>query len=172
MSDFMKIGIVYYSRTGNTRKVAKILEEKLKEKKAEVDLIEIEHVKRPGFFAAGRASMKQTELPIKNTDFDMGKYDVILAGSPTWAGRPSPFVKIFMNKAENIKGKKVAVFGTGMSPIDKREDFNQIIKNDLEHVGFKTVDNYLALNFKKGQIGDGEQNIDNFINAVLKIKNE
>ena len=165
----MKIGIVYYSRTGNTRQVAKILEEKFKEKKAEVDLIEIEHVKKPGFFTAGKAAMKQLELPIKNTDFDMEKYDVIIAGSPTWAGRPSPFIKSFMNKAENIKGKKVAIFGTGMSPIDKREQFKEIIKNNLENAGIKTVDNYLALHFKRGQIVDGEQNIDNFVNTVLKL---
>jgi flavodoxin len=165
----MKIGIVYYSRTGNTKQAAKMLEEKLKGKNAEVNLIEIEHVKRPGFFTAGRASMKQQELPIKNTDFDMGKYDVIIAGSPTWAGRPSPFITIFMNKAENIKGKKVAVFGTGMSPIDKREQFNEIIKNNLENAGIKTVDNYLALQFNKRQLVDGGQNVDNFVNTVLKI---
>jgi len=165
----MKVGIVYYSRTGNTKKVAKILEEKFKEKKAEVDLIEIEHVKKPGFFSAGRASMKQQELPIKNTNFDMGKYNVIIAGSPTWAGRPSPFITTFMNKAENIKGKTVAVFGTGMSPIDKREQFNEIIKNSLKDAQVKLVDSFLALNFKKGQIVDGEQNIDNFVNEVLKI---
>ena len=165
----MKIGLVYYSRTGNTRRVAKILEEKLKEKKAEVDLIEIEHVKRPGFFAAGKAASKQLELPIKNTDFDMGKYDVILAGSPTWAGRPSPFINIFMNKAENIKGKKVAVFSTGMSPINKREQFKEIIKNNLEKAGIKTFDSFLALQFTRGKLVDGEQNIDNFVNTVLKL---
>jgi len=164
----MKIGIIYYSRTGNTRKIAKILEGKIKEKKAEVDLIEIEHVNRPGFFKAGRASMKQQELPIKNTDFDMGKYDIIIAGSPTWAGRPSPFITTFLNKAENIKGKTVAVFGTGMSPIDKREQFNTIIKNSLENIGLKTTDVFLALNFKKGEIIDGEQNIDNFVKNLFK----
>jgi len=164
----MKIGLVYYSRTGNTKKAAKILEEKFKEKKAEVDLIEIEHVKRPGFFTAGRAAMKQKELPIKNTDFDMKKYDVIIAGSPTWGGCPSPFVKSFMNKAENIKGKKVAVFSTCGGSIDNREKFNEIIKNNLESAGIKTVDNYLALKMKKEQIVDGEQNIDNFVKTVLK----
>jgi flavodoxin len=168
----MKIGIVYYSRTGNTRQTAKILEEKLKEKNAEVDLIEIEHVKRPGFLTAGRASMKQQELPIKNIDFDMGKYDVILAGSPTWAGRPSPFIINFINKAENIKGKKIALFGTGMSPINAREQFKEIINNNLEKTGIKTFDSFLALQFKRGKLVDGKQNIDNFVNTVLKIKNE
>ena len=165
----MKIGIVYYSRTGNTRQVAKILEEKLKEKNAEVDLIEIEQVKRPGFFTAGSAATKQLELPIKNTDFNMQKYDVIVIGTPTWAGKPSPFAKSFMNKAENIQGKKVAVFGTGMSPINAREKFKDIIKNDLGNVGIKTVEEYLLLNFKRGQMADGEQNLDNFVNTVLKL---
>ena len=164
----MKIGLVYYSRTGNTKKIAKILEEKFKEKNTEVDLIEIEHVKKPGFFAAGKASMKQLELPIKNNHFDIQKYDIIIIGSPTWGGRPSPFVKSFINKAENIKGKKVAIFGTGMSPIDKRDQFIEMMKNNLQDAGVKTDENYLLINFKRGQIKDGEQNIDNFVKNILK----
>ncbi|MDH7517419.1 MAG: flavodoxin family protein [Candidatus Thermoplasmatota archaeon] len=164
----MKISIIYYSRTGNTRKAAQILKEKFEEEKAEVDLIEIEHVKRPGFFTAGRAAIKQLELPIKNTDFDLEKYDAILVGSPTWAGYPSPFVKSFMNKAENINGKKAAVFSTGISPINNREKFNEIIRNNLENAGVKIVDSYLALRMKKEQILDGEQNIDSFVKTVLK----
>ena len=135
----MKIGIIYYSRTGNTKKIAKILEGKIKEKKAEVDLIEIEHVNRPGFFKAGRASMKQQELPIKNTDFDMRKYDVIHVGSPTWNKRPSPFIITFINKAGKMKGKKIAIFGTGMSPISIRYQFKEIIKNNLEKAVLKSL---------------------------------
>jgi flavodoxin len=165
----MKIGIVYYSRTSNTRRMAKTLEEKLKEKNAEVDLIEIEHVKRPGFFAAGKAATKQLELPIKNTNFDMGKYDVILAGSPTWAGRPSPFIITFINKAENMKGKKIAIFGTGMSPINARDQFKEIIKNNLEKAGLKPFDSFLALQFTRGKLVNGEQNIDTFVNTVVKL---
>ena len=165
----MKIGLVYYSRTGNTKKIAKILEEKFKEKNTEIDLIEIEHVKKPGFFAAGKASMKQLELPIKNNHFDMEKFDIILLGTPTWAGRPSPYMKVFINKAENIKGKKVAIFGTGMSPINQREQFKDIINNDLKNVGIKVVENFLLIHFKRGRIIDGEQNIDNFVNTILKL---
>ena len=96
------------------------------------------------------------------------KYDIIILGTPTWAGKPSPFMKVFINKAENIKGKKVAIFGTGMSPINKREQFKEIMKNNLENAGIKTVENYLLINFKRGQIKDGEQNIDNFVKNILK----
>ncbi len=164
----MKIGILYYSRTGNTRQVAKTLEEKFKEKNADVNLIEIEHVKRPGFFTAGKAASHQLELPIKNTDFDMGKYDIIVAGSPTWAGRPSPFITFFMKKAINIKGKTVFVFGTGMTPINKRENFKEMMRNNLENAGIKTFDSFLPLQFKRGKIVDGEQNIDDFVKNVFK----
>ncbi|MFA5101883.1 MAG: flavodoxin family protein [Candidatus Thermoplasmatota archaeon] len=166
----MKIGIVYYSRTGNTRHVAKILEEKFKEKNTEIDLIEIEHEKRPGFFAAGRAAMKQEELPIKNTNFDLGPYDVILAGTPTWAGRPSPFLKSFLGKAEQITGKPVAFFVTGGGPITKRDEFQHILKNELEPLGIKIADPFHHLVFKKGQIVDGQQHIDDFITAILHIQ--
>ena len=166
----MKIGIVYYSRTGNTRHVAKTLEEKLKERNAEVTLIEIEHVKRPGFFTAGKTATKQLELPMKNTNFDMKDYDVILAGSPTWNKRPSPFIITFINKAGNMKGKKIAVFSTGLSPITDRDPFKEIIKNNLEKAGLKAYDGFLAVQFKRGDLVDGEQNIDTFVDTVLKIK--
>jgi len=164
----MKIGIVYYSRTGNTRHVAKLLEEKLKEKKADVELVEIEHIKKPGFFKAGRAAMAQNELPIKNTEFNLKKYDMILVGTPTWAGRPSPYLKTFLNKAENIKGKKGAIFSIGGTPIDNREKVVEIIKNDLKNIGIKATDDYLALRMKNEQIVEGEQDIDNFVKTVIK----
>ncbi len=45
----MKIGIVYYSRIGNTKHTAKIIESKLKEQKADVELVEIEHLKNQVF---------------------------------------------------------------------------------------------------------------------------
>jgi flavodoxin len=164
--DNMKVGIVYYSRTGNTRHAAGIIESKLKEQKTDVAFVEIEHLKKPGFLKAGRSVMAQKELPIKNTDFNLKKYDFILVGSPTWAGRAPPYIKTFMSKAENVKGKKAAIFNTGMTPINNREQVIQMIKDELVKIGLSTIDNTLTLKMKKQEILDGEQNIDEFVSKI------
>lgn len=56
-----------------------------------------------------------------------------------------------------------------MSPIKNRDQFIEVIKNYLEVGGINTFDDFLALQFKKGKLVDGEQNIDTFINKCLKI---
>jgi len=145
-----------------------MLEEKFKDKDMDVDLIEIEHEKKPGFFKAGKSAMKQLELPILNADFDMEQYTLIILGSPTWAGHPTPFMKTFLEKATNMNGKKVAVFGTGMSPIGNRQQFVELMKTNLEQAGIKSIDAFLAINFKRGQLTDGQQNIDSFITSCLE----
>jgi flavodoxin len=162
----MKIGIIYYTRSGNTRKAAEILQEKLKQKKADVELVEIQHEKKPSFFKAGRAAMTELELPIKNKDFDLKKYDTIIVGSPTWAGRPVPYIKSYLNKAENIKGKKTGVFSTGASPPGHAKT-GTLINNYLEKLGLKTTEHTLHLKMKKEQIQQGEENIEDFIKTVI-----
>ena len=146
----MTIGIVYYSRTGNTRAAAHLLAEKLKQRKAAVEMIEIEAVKRPGFFTAGRSAMKQEELPIKNTDVDLGKYTTLVVGSPTWGGCCSPFIKTFFSSAKNIKGKKTAMFITGGGTPDPQGKPRQMMQQSLTNVGVNPSENFLGLQMKKG----------------------
>ena len=162
----MKICIIYYSRTGNTRNAAKLLEEKLKERKADVELIEIEAVKKPGFLKAGRAAMTQKELPITNTDVDLKKYDKILVGSPTWAGRPTPHIRSFFNIADNYNGKEAGVFFTCSGSIEKSQT-GKDIKNYLGEIGLNVIDEILSLQMKKEEIKDGEKNIDGFIKTIM-----
>ena len=164
----MTIGIIYYSRTGNTRAAAQILAEKLKKKEAAVDLIEIEAVKRPGFFTAGRAAMKQKELPIKNTDIDLGKYKTLIVGSPTWGGCCSPFIKTFFSSAKNIKGKNTALFITGGGTPDPQGRPREMMRDSLTNVGVNLSDSFLGLQMRRGTIKDGEQHIDGFVQSVLE----
>lgn len=161
------IGIVYYSRTGNTKAVASLLADKLREQQVAVDVIEIEAVKRPGFLSAGRAAMKQQQLPIKNTDVDLGKYDSVIVGSPTWGGCPAPFIATFFSSAKNIKGKKASVFITGGGKPQPQGKQHQMVRQCLRDLGMELSDSFLGLQMGKGQIKDGQQQIDAFIYAVL-----
>jgi flavodoxin len=163
----MTIGIVYYSRTGNTRAAAQLLADKLKQQNLSVDLIEIEAVKRPGFFSAGRAAMKQIELPIKNTDVDLGNYSTLVVGSPTWGGCCSPFIKTFFSSAKNIKGKKTALFITGGGMPDPQGKPRQMMQQDLTNFSVNLSDSFLGLQMKKGKIIKGEQQVDQFVQSIL-----
>ncbi len=162
------IGIIFYSRTGNTKSVASLLADTLREKQAAVDMIEIEAVKKPGFLSAGRAAMKQQQLPIKNTDVDLGKYDTVIVGSPTWAGCPVPFIATFFSSAKNIKGKKVSVFITGGGKPEYQGKQYQMVRQSLRDLGMELSDSFLGLQMRKGKIKDGQQQIDVFIQSVLK----
>jgi flavodoxin len=162
------IGIIYYSRTGNTRQAAKLLEEKLKEQNITVKAVEIEAVKKPGFFKAGYAAFRQKELPIKNPTFDLKEFDEIFVGCPIWAHRPAPFVKTFFNKAINGKAKKVGLFVTGGGPSGSQTKAIDMMKQYAQTPGFIPVDSFCALQMTSGKIKDGAQTIDHFIASFLK----
>ena len=165
--NIMTIGIVYYSRTGNTRAVAQILAEKLKQQKAAVDLIEIEAEKRPGFFGAGRAAMKQIEIPIKKTGVDLGNYSTLVVGSPTWAGCCPPIIKTFFSSAKNVKGKKTSMFITGSGTPDPQGKPRQMMTRFLSDSGMTPSNQFLGLRMQKGKITEGEQQIDGFVQSIL-----
>jgi len=163
----MNIGIVYYSRSGNTKKVAELLRDKIKSKKINAELLEIKHTKKPGFFKAARAAMKQTEMPISNSYFDLSKYDTIIVGSPTWASKASPYVKSFFNKAEKYKGKKAGIFFTSSGETEKAKTGDQL-KEYLDSIGLETSDNIIGLQMKKEEIKEGKENIEDFIKSMLQ----
>ena len=163
----MSIGIVYYSRTGNTRMIAELLADKLKQKDQTVDLIEIEAVKNPGFFSAGRAAMKQIEIPVKNTNMDLGKYSSLVVGSPTWAGCCPPLIKTFFSSAKNVKGKKTAMFMTGGGLPEPQGKQRQMMQQYLTENGLMVSDDFLGLQMQKGKIRQGEQSIDGFVQSFL-----
>jgi len=162
----MKTAIVYYSRSGNTKYAAQMLKEKLKGKNIDVDLIEIQSVKRPGFFKAGRAAMREMDLPIKNIDVDLHSYDAFVVGSPIWAGKPAPFIKTFFSTAKNVKGKKTVMFVTGGGKPDSQGKAKDCMKQQLETVGLNVSDAFLGLQMRKGKITGGEEHIDGFLCVV------
>jgi flavodoxin len=115
----MKTLIVYYSRSGNTRKVA---EELAQELKADVEQL-IDHKNRHGilgWLGAGWSAAKKLGTVITPAKFDPSGYDLVIVGTPLWAfGGISPAVRTYLNQTKG-KIRKIAFFLTkGGTPGEK-----------------------------------------------------
>ena len=103
--------IVFYSVGGNTKRVAEALA-------AELDgtLVRIEdHVKRTGLFGfmrTGFQGMRKKAVPIDPVAVDAGSYDLVLLGTPVYAGGIAPGLRQFINdKRDGFSA--VGYFATG-----------------------------------------------------------
>lgn len=154
----MKILIVYYSRTGTTKIVANELAKKLEADSEEI----IDKKNRKGainWIIAGRDAVLGRLTNIEDIRYNPADYDLVLVGSPTWAGRITPAIKTFTrNNIEKIK--KLAIFTTQGS--DKRQaaidDFKKAFnKADMPELWVPTKD-VIGNNY--------EEKINNFISKV------
>jgi flavodoxin len=108
----MKSLIVYYSYSGNTRKIAQDLTEHLKQR-SEVEIVELKAKDEPAnFFSQCKRAFWHTRADIGAVNFDLSAYDLICLGSPVWAFGPAPAVNAFLNKCCGISGKEAILFTT------------------------------------------------------------
>jgi len=111
----MKILIVYYSRTETTKKIAEKLQTLLKS-----DIQEIIDLKnRAGVVVFVTGSMdalfgKTTQ--IKPEKIAVNKYDLVVVGTPVWAGTMVPAIRTVLT---NNKFKNVAFFCTCSGSVSK-----------------------------------------------------
>jgi flavodoxin len=106
----MKTLIVYYSYEGNCALVAETLKELLN-----ADILEIkteDEKKRGGlakFVWGGRQVLTHSKPALKPYAFDAGLWDLVILGTPVWAGSPAPAMASFLDKTK-ISGKRIALF--------------------------------------------------------------
>lgn len=104
----MKSLVVFYSRTGNARFVAQTIAAEIGS-----DLEEIIDLKKRngliGFLGGGFDARLGKETKIGPTQKSPVDYDLIVVGTPIWAGRPTPAITTYLKKTD-LSGKKVAVF--------------------------------------------------------------
>ena len=93
----MKTLVVYYSRSGSTRKVAEELRAHLG--------ADIEEITEPkgrggplGWLKSGRESTKGDIVPINPPKADPSAYELVVVGTPTWAGNVSSPVRSYLTE--------------------------------------------------------------------------
>jgi flavodoxin len=106
----MKTAVIYYSCEGNCALVADILKTELN-----TDIFRLETLddkKRKGIslmFWGGGQVFRGIKPPLKPLSVDINAYDLIILGTPVWAGSPTPAIASFLGK-NTITGKKIALF--------------------------------------------------------------
>ena len=106
----MKSLVVYYSRTGTTKKVAEIIAEKLS---ADIEeIIDIKGRSGPiGYIIAGKDGAQENLTTIGETKFDPSDYDLVVIGTPIWAGKMASGVRTYITEKKEGFGK-IALFIT------------------------------------------------------------
>jgi len=106
----MKNLVVYYSRTGTTKKVANSIAKELK-----CDIEEIYDLKNRdgaiGYLSAGKDATLKKLTEIKDIKNDPNKYDLIIIGTPIWSWTMASAIRTYMN-VNKTNFKKVAFFCT------------------------------------------------------------
>ena len=64
-----------------------------------------------GFLKGGSDARRGKETKIAPTTKSPADYDLIIVGTPVWAGRPTPAITSYL-KRNDLSGKKMAVFLT------------------------------------------------------------
>ena len=106
----MKTAVIFYSFEGHSARIAENIKAA-----ANADIYEIKTTdtkKRTGFSKyvwGGGQVVRGKKPPILPLQFDPGAYDLIILGTPVWAGSPAPALLSFLDKTA-IKGKKIALF--------------------------------------------------------------
>jgi len=107
----MKKLVVYFSQTGNTKRVAEFI---AKAEKADVEEILETHKRYTGFgwqMSAGFEALMKKKSKIIHPLQDPNDYDVIYIGTPVWAGNIASPIRTYLSEFP-ITGKKVALFCT------------------------------------------------------------
>lgn len=143
----MKSLIVYYSKTGNTRKVAESFARGLG---GDLDIFQL------NFSPEGVLKSFQP-----NFTFDAGPYDLICLGAWVMVMRVHPYLAAFIRECRNLEGKKIVVFLTGGATFSRNhayEDLLHILKDkNVELIGFSYTPTLLGLTLTKKKLKKAEE---------------
>ncbi len=154
----MKSAIVYYSYSGNTRKVAQVLAGYLGQR-GEVEIIELKGLdESDNFFKQVARAFVHKRAKIEPANFDLSGYDLVCFGTPVWAFGPAPAINAYLEKCTGLGNKSVVLFATYGSGTGRGKCLDYM-QNSLAQKG--------AGNFRRFSIRQFKVNNPDFIRKVL-----
>jgi len=157
----MKALVIYYSRTGNTRKVGEDIAKSLKCDSEEI--IDKKGRGGPlGYLNAGREAMKKKLTEIGPLQKDVAKYDMVIIGTPNWGSNISCAARTYIsqNKDKLKHAKQMAFFCTAGG------GSNGHIFADMEELCGKAPKATLELATKEVGAGEHLKKVQDFVSAL------
>ena len=137
----MKILIVYYSRTGQTHRVAQDLAKHLSADSEEL----IDTTKRSGilgYLSGGRDAMKKSLTTLQPTSHNPADYDFVTIGLPVWGWNLTPAIRTYLAE-HGPQIKKYAFFVTSgnTDAVKLLPCFAEVMPSEPQaYVGFSTAE--------------------------------
>ena len=155
--------VVYYSRTGQTKKLAEKLAEKFR-----ADIQPLRDKRRrtgpAGFTRAGKDAIFANLTELEDIENKPSDYDIILIGTPSWYGNMTPAVRTFLSD-HDFSRKMVGFFATtNVSGVENA--LEQMVK--LTYPNEQTTPALLAVRKADFLEAKLEGKISIFYEAVLK----
>ena len=107
----MKALVVYYSRSGNTKAVAKLIAGAASADLEELVEIGVSRKGLLGYLSAGRGGMFKRESKIQVPSKAPADYDLVFVGSPVWGWNLAPAVRSYLGQIR-FGSTPVALFCT------------------------------------------------------------
>ena len=157
----MKILVAYYSRTGTTKKVAQALAQKMGAEVEEIkDTVNRNGVK--GFLISGRDAMRRKLVKLKPLKLNPSEYDLVIVGTPVWAGNISAPVRTYI--AENTGRFKKAAFFCTMGGSGDEKTFAE-----MEAIIEQKPAGTLALKMREVAENNFEKQIQEFADKAMAV---
>ncbi len=106
----MSILLIYYSRSGHTKKVSHVISKNLS-----CDIEEIKDTKKRlgfiGYLRSGKDALMKKLTILEKITKDPGQYDLIIIGTPIWTSKMSTPIRTYITENKD-KFKNIACFCT------------------------------------------------------------
>ena len=156
----MRVLVVYYSRTGMTKKVALALAEKVG-----VDAEEIIDLKNRqgalGWIIAGKDAGQKNLTEIKSVQNNPADYDLVIVGTPVWVGTMTPAIRTYLTHYKD-KIKRLACFSTQGGAA------RQKVFADIEALTGKKIEQELYLTTKEAAQDKFHVKLEEFVGKLHK----
>jgi flavodoxin len=141
--------VVYFSRTGRTKKIAEELEKLL-----DADIDEIRDIKKRagimGWLTSGMDAGLKNVVKLKDVNKYPGDYELVVIGSPTWNSTVSTPVRSYLLEYQD-SFRNVALFSTGdVDEMSTLNDMDSLIDNkSIARMHLVRTSEIDAMNYKE-----------------------